>query len=145
MTGGRRAAAVRALAPAILVALALPAAAVPPVRAAAEREDFILVLDGSFAEFVMYCELVDGDSRHEIRRREYLPRTYRFAADAVSCAVNLLEERGRVSAELRRGGRVIAVVSQNAVRPVVEVRSQGPWGGARGTATARSIRPRRER
>lgn len=130
------------LAAAVLGALT---GAVPATPAAETHRDFLIVLDGTFSEFVMYCDLVDGDSRRTIRRREFLPQEYRLTADAVSCTVTMLDFRGRISAALYRGDQLIASARQNAIRPIVKVRSDGPWGAARGARSAVPIRPQEGR
>lgn len=108
------------------------------------RQNFLIELDGSIAEFVMYCTLVDGDVRQQVKRRAYLPKSYRIQAQAVSCTVTMLDFRGRLNGRLyAQDGRLIASIEQIAVRPVVRLRSEGPWGAARGTRSAMAISPSR--
>lgn len=123
---------------ALLAALILAGAAAP-VRAG-ERRDFLVELEGSFAEFVIYCRLVDGDSAQTIKRREFLPESYRIIADAVSCTVTMLDFRGRLSGKLYADGELIASADQNAIRPIIKLRSDGPWGLARGARSSVPIR-----
>jgi hypothetical protein len=103
---------------------------------AGERREFLIELDGTFAEFVMYCTLIDGDIRKTVRRREYLPESYRIEAEAVSCTVTMLDYRGRISGRLYADGKLVASAEQSAIRPVVKLRSDGPWGPARGVRSA---------
>jgi len=126
---------------ALMAALVL--AGMPAPAGADGRTHFLVQLDGTFAEFVMYCTVIDGDSSRTVRRREYLPETYRIEADALSCAVTLLEFRGRISGALYADGRLVASAAQNAIRPIVRLRSDGPWGPARGTRSSVPIRPAR--
>lgn len=122
---------------ALLAALILAGAAGAAGAArAGERRDFLVELDGTVAEFVMYCRLVDGDIQKTIRRREFLPESYRFRAEAVSCTVTMLDYRGRISGRLYADGKLIASAEQNAIRPIVELRSDGPWGKARGARSS---------
>lgn len=113
----------------LLAGLALPAGA-------DERRRFLIELDGTFAEFVMYCRVVDGGVTQTIRRREFLPESYVIKAEAVSCAVTMLDYRGRISGRLYADGRLIASAEQSAIRPIVELRSDGPWGPARGARSS---------
>ncbi len=123
------------------VVLAVLLAVSPAALGDEERKAFRVVLDGSFAEFVMACEIVDDGTRRRLRYREYLPQTDRFAAEVLSCTVTVLDFRGRISAELYADGKPVARVRQNAVRPVVSVRSDGPWGAARGRRSAIPVSP----
>lgn len=122
------------------LAAALLLAGMPATVGADNRPRFLIQLDGTFAEFVMYCTIIDGDIKKTVRRREYLPESYRIVADAVSCTVTLLEFRGRMSGALFWDGRLIASAAQNAIRPIVKLRSDGPWGPARGTRSSVPIR-----
>ena len=126
---------------ALITALLLAGMASP--ASAGERREFLIELDGTFAEFVMYCTLIDGDIRKTVRRREYLPESYRIEAEAVSCTVTMLDYRGRISGKLYADGRLIASAAQNAIRPIIKLRSDGPWGPARGTRSSVPIRPAR--
>jgi hypothetical protein len=106
------------------------------------RQKFRIELDGTFDEFVMSCRLIDGDVGRTIRRREFLPETYVILAEAVSCTVTMLDYRGRLSGRLyAEDGRLIASAEQNAIRPVVKLRSDGPWGAARGLRSAVPVTP----
>jgi hypothetical protein len=135
---GKRASKVKLL---IGVGAALLLAAAATAEAAEKRHDFRIELDGTFSEFVMYCTLVDGDRRQTIRRREYLPESYRILADAVSCTVTMLDFRGRISGSLYADGELVASSAQNAIRPVIMLRSAGPWGTAGGARSAIPITP----
>lgn len=117
-----------------LIALLLACMATPAL--AGERRQFLVELDGTFAEFVMYCRLIDGEISQTIRRREFLPESYRIRAEAVSCTVTLLDYRGRISGRLYADGKLIASAEQNAIRPIVKLRSDGPWGKARGARSS---------
>jgi hypothetical protein len=103
---------------------------------AGDRREFLIELDGTFAEFVMYCRLVDGNVTQTIRRREFLPESYAIEAEAVNCTVTMLDYRGRISGRLYAGGQLIASAEQNAIRPIVKLRSDGPWGSARGARSS---------
>jgi len=118
-----------------LITVFLLAVMIAPAPAG-ERRQFLVELDGSFAEFVMYCTLVDGEIEQTIRRREFLPESYRIRAEAVSCTVTMLEYRGRISGRLYADGKLIASAEQNAIRPIVKLRSDGPWGKARGARSS---------
>lgn len=107
-----------------------------------ERQNFLVELDGSFSEFIMRCTLIDGEVRERITRREYLPESYRILAEAVSCEITMLDYRGRLSGRLyAEDGSLIASADQNAVRPIVKLRSEGPWGAARGIRSSVGINP----
>lgn len=118
-----------------LIALFLLADMAAPAPAG-ERRQFLVELDGTFAEFVMYCTLVDGDIEQTIRRREFLPESYAIQAEAVNCTVTMLDYRGRISGRLYADGKLIASAEQNAIRPIVKLRSDGPWGSARGARSS---------
>jgi hypothetical protein len=118
----------------LFVALLLASMAVPAT--ADERRQFLVELDGTFAEFVMYCRLIDGDIEQTIRRREFLPESYAIQAEAVNCTVTMLDYRGRISGRLYADGKLIASAEQSAIRPIVKLRSDGPWGPARGVRSS---------
>lgn len=129
----------RALAAALLlIGMAAPALA-------GERREFLVELDGTFAEFIMYCTLMEGGIARTVRRREFLPESYVVEAEALSCTVTMLDFRGRLSGRLYADGRLVASADQNAIRPVIKLRSDGPWGEARGARSSVPIRPGRPR
>lgn len=110
---------------------------------AGERRNFLVKLEGSFAEFVMYCELVDGGSTRTVQYNDLLPNSYRIAAEAVSCTVALPDRNGQISGKLYENGKLIADADEKATRPILKLRSRGPWGQAsatRASAPARLIR-----
>lgn len=124
-----------------LAALILAAAAA--TAEAGERQNFLVKLDGSFAEFIMYCKMVDGDAVRTVQYRETMPNSYRIAADAISCTVAIPDHSGQISGKLYANGKLIANVDEKATRPILKLRSGGPWGKARGiraSAPARLIR-----
>jgi hypothetical protein len=113
--------------------LCLPASfgAAGEALARGKEAPFVLLLDGStLAQFVMICDVIDGEARQQIRRKEYLRHSYRFAVDAIDCRVTLLEGRGRIVARLYEGERLIAEEDFDAIRTAIGVRSDGPWGRA---------------
>jgi hypothetical protein len=122
------------------IAATLLLAGMPAQVEADDRPHFLIQLDGTFAEFVMYCTVIDGDIKKTVRRREYMPESYRIEADAVSCTVTLLEIRGRIWGSLYSDDRLIASAAQNAIRPIVKLRSDGPWGPAKGTRSSVPVR-----
>lgn len=99
---------------------------------AGDRREFLIELDGTFARFVMDCTLIEGDIRETIQRREYLPEYYVIVAEAISCRVTMPHYSGRIWGTLYADGKPIANTEQNAVHPAIELRSEGPWGPARG-------------
>jgi len=126
---------------ACLVALILAGTAA--VAQAGERRNFLVKLEGSFAEFVMYCKTVDGGSTRTVQYNDLLPNSYRIAAEAVSCTVALPDRNGQISGKLYENGRLIADADEKATRPILKLRSGGPWGQAKGiraSAPARLIR-----
>lgn len=60
------------------------------------------------------------------------PKAYSFDARAVDCGVRKSSKMGRLSVELKRAGRLIASHSTMLSFAHVLVRSDGPWGRARG-------------
>jgi len=117
-----------------LTALLLAVTATPGF--AGERREFLIELDGTFAEFEMDCTLIDGDVRQTVRRREFLPESYEILAEAVSCEIAMPGYSGRIRGKLYADGKLIASAAQNAVRPSITLRSDGPWGPARGTRSS---------
>ena len=125
-----------------LLALMLAGSAMP--AQAGERQNFLVKLEGSFAEFVMYCKLVDGNAVRTVQYREMIPSSYRISAEALSCTVSIPGLNGQLSAKLYENGKLIADADEKATRPVVKLRSGGPWGQPEGTGLsmpARLVRP----
>ena len=117
----------------LLLFALLPAQLLAPETAESRGEEapFLLTLDGStLAQFVMICDVIKGEARQQIRRKEYLAHSYRFPVDAIDCRITLLEGRGRISARLYEGNKLIAAEDYNAIRTAIGVRSDGPWGEA---------------
>lgn len=109
----------------LLLALALPGTA----RASGEEAPFLLILEGSPAvKFVMICDVIDGSAREQVRRRNLLAHSYRFAVDAIDCRITLLDDHGRLEVYLYEGERLIAAEDSIATRAAIGVRSGGPWG-----------------
>lgn len=126
---------------ACLAALILGAATV--AAEAGERRDFLVKLEGSFAEFVMYCKVFDGGGTKIVQYSELMPNSYRIAAEAVSCTIALPDRNGQISGKLYENGKLIADAEEKATRPILKLRSGGPWGQAKGvgaSAPARLIR-----
>jgi hypothetical protein len=115
----------------LLVLLPAPLLGARTAESRGEEAPFLLTLDGStLAQFVMICDVIKGEARQQIRRKEYLAHSYRFPVDAIDCRITLLEGRGRISARLYEGGKLIAVEDYDAIRTAIGVRSDGPWGEA---------------
>lgn len=124
-----------------LAALIIAGAAT--VAQAGERRNFLVKLEGSFAEFVMYCNMVDGGGTRTVRYNGLLPNSYRIAAEAISCTIALPDRNGQISGKLYENGELIVDAEEKATRPILKLRSVGPWGKARGiraSAPARLIR-----
>jgi hypothetical protein len=123
--------------------LALLVAGTTTAAEAGERRNFLVKLEGSFAEFVMYCKVLDGGGTRIVQYSELMPNSYRIAAEAVSCTIALPDRNGQISAKLYENGKLIADAEEKATRPILKLRSGGPWGRAKGvgaSAPARLIR-----
>jgi hypothetical protein len=122
---------------------ALIIAAATTAAEAGERRNFLVKLEGSFAEFVMYCKTLDRGSTQTVQYNDLLPNSYRITAEAVSCTVALPDRNGQISGKLYENGRLIADADEKATRPILKLRSGGPWGQAKAlgaSAPARLIR-----
>lgn len=133
---------VHGICPGVLLALMLAGGGIP--AQAGERQNFLVKLDGTFAEFVMYCRVMNGGAVRTVRYSELLPNSYRVTAEAVSCTVSMPSRNGLISAKLFENGKLIAKADEKATRPVVKLRSGGPWGQPKGAGLsmpARLVRP----
>ncbi len=116
--------------PAAAAVMALLALA-PRPGAGGEAPPYVLSLDGTtLAKFVMICDLIEGGQRATLRRREQLPHSYSFEAEALDCRITVLESHARLEAALTRGDRLIAWEETLASHPSLGLRSDGPWGSA---------------
>lgn len=121
-----------------LAALIIAGAAMP--ADAGERQNFLVTLEGTFAEFVMYCRVVDGNSVRTVRYSELMPNSYRISADALSCTVTIPGHSGQISGKLYENGKLIADADEKAVRPILKLRSGGPWGKAKAARASVPVR-----
>lgn len=121
-----------------VAALLLAGAAMP--AEAGERQNFLVKLEGTFAEFVMYCRVVDGKTTRTVQYHEFMPNSYRIAAEAVYCTVAIPDRSGQISGKLYKNGKLIADADEKATRPIVKLRSGGPWGQAKGTRASAPVR-----
>jgi len=87
------------------------------------------------------CRLVDSAGRDRDAAFDGLvPHRFEIDAVAASCTLNKMDERGLLRASLALHDHVIVLIETNAVFGGVAVRSDGPWGPARGTRTAALLR-----
>ncbi len=75
----------------------------------------------------------DGQGRSVLKFGGFVPRRLRLEAEAVSCRVRKRDFSGRLTLRLYQDGQVVALRSTAAAFNGVTVRSDGPWGAARGT------------
>ena len=104
----------------------IPQAAQPPI--------LLLDVSGTPAlQFTLSCTLIDAaGGSHQVKRVGSLPKRYTFEGVAVSCKVRKTDAFGRLIATLSDGGHVVARRGTRAAFNFVRVRSDGPWGSARG-------------
>jgi len=110
---------------------------------------FLLDIAGSPAlAFKAKCRMHgDSQGRRKLTFGGFVPRRLRFEADAVSCRVRKWDFAGRLTLRLYQDGQVVASRSTAAAFNSVTVRSDGPWGAAKGsrgsTPLVRLRRPHR--
>ena len=97
--------------------------------------------------------VVNGESEHA-EFRALVPKQYIVVGSAASCTVQKMDSFGRLKVALITGGRTVAKAETAATFNWVRIRSDGPWGAARGirghqraiefpTPAPRPIPPRR--
>ena len=108
-----------------------------------EREIFILELTGRVGlEIKGSCQILqDGARPDAVTFAGYLPAQYRIEASAVSCKIRKRDIAGRLTAELSQGPDFSVRATTSVPFNRVRVRSDGPWGQARGGAGPRQGRP----
>lgn len=105
------------------------------------RTGFILDLSGSPAMAVrVSCQLVTrAGKRGHIEVESLTPKRFTFDGEALSCIVQKRDNRGRLEVALLRERSLIASAATAAPFNYVRVRSDGPWGNAKGTRGAVAI------
>lgn len=95
---------------------------------------FLLDIAGSPAlSFKAKCTVYgDREGRPFLVFGGFVPRRFRIEADALSCRVRKRDFRGRLTLHLFQDGRKVASRSTAAAYNSVTVRSDGPWGPAKG-------------
>ncbi len=95
---------------------------------------FDLLIEGSPGlKFSGSCRLVDGEGMaHRTPISGLVPKRLAFRAAALSCRVRKDDVFGRLEAKLLEAGREVAEAGTSAPFNGVDVRSEGPWGPARG-------------
>lgn len=113
--------------------LLLAAALLAPAEACAA--EFLLEVKGSPAlAFTATCDIVrDGGRREQRRLKGLVPKRYQVRAAALDCAVRKEDAGGRLAVRLKLDGRLLAAAETGAPFNSVRVRSNGPWGSAKGT------------
>lgn len=96
---------------------------------------FVLDIAGSPAlAFKAKCRMQgDSQGRQRLAFSGFVPRRLRFEADAVSCRVRKWDAIGRLTLRLYQDGQIVASRSTAAAFNAVTVRSDGPWGRAKGS------------
>ena len=96
---------------------------------------FVLDIAGSPAlAFKAKCRVDgDGQGRKALKFSGFVPRRLRFEAAAVSCRVRKWDAIGRLTLRLYQDGQIVASRSTAAAFNAVTVRSDGPWGKAKGS------------
>jgi hypothetical protein len=100
----------------------------------AGNTDFLIDISGSPAlSFRGDCRIITlaGETvRRELRN--WVPKQYRIAAEAVSCLFQKRDLRGRLRVRLLFDRETLAAAETRAAFNWVRVRSDGPWGQAGG-------------
>lgn len=93
-----------------------------------------LEIDGTPAlEFEGRCTLIEADGHgRRVVLRGSVPRRFALKAEAVSCKVEKTDAFGRLIVALSLGSELLARAQTRAAFNYVQVRSDGPWGEARG-------------
>jgi hypothetical protein len=94
----------------------------------------LLEVEGTPAlEFKGRCTLIEADGRsHRLPFRGSVPRRFALEAEAASCKVEKTDAFGRLIVSLSLGSELLARQETRAAFNYVRVRSDGPWGEARG-------------
>ncbi len=110
------------------------AATAGDIPQAAQPPNLLLDVSGTPAlAFTLGCRLIDAaGGSHQVKRAGSLPKRYTFEGVAVSCKVRKTDAFGRLTATLSDAGHVVARQGTRAAFNFVRVRSNGPWGSARG-------------
>ena len=117
-------------------------AAAFPAFGAGEKKFRLLVTGSTFVSFEGDCRLVDARGFEAWTKIVgSVPQAYGIYAEAVSCEIRNSDVSGVITARLERDGKMIARASTRASLGEVEVRSDGPWGGARATVEVIPILP----
>ncbi len=105
------------------------------------RTGFILDVSGSPAmEIRVDCQLVTpAGKRGHIEFESLTPESLTVDGEALSCIVQKRDNRGRLKVALLRDSSLIARAETAAPFNNVRVRSDGPWGEAKGTRGAVAI------
>ena len=84
-------------------------------------------------EFKGRCTLIEADGgSHRLPLRGSVPRRFALEAEAASCTVEKTDAFGRLVVALSLGSELLARQETRAAFNYVQVRSDGPWGEARG-------------
>lgn len=121
----------------IVAAIALIAVATP-----AAADGLLLELTGSPGLRVKgSCRLIEADGvQRDATLDSLVPHRFEIDAVAASCTLNKMDERGTLRASLAFGGHVVVLIETNSLFGGVAVRTDGPWGPARGRESAAVLR-----
>jgi hypothetical protein len=124
--------------PCLIAAMAVAASlAAAPGRAV----DFLIAIDGTPAiSFRGECTVIVEGTTESVEFRALVPKSYVVEGTAASCTVQKMDSFGRLDVRLMIAEEVIAQADTRASFNWVRVRSDGPWGPARGVrGTQRTI------
>jgi hypothetical protein len=118
-------------------AIALVAAATP-----AAADGLVLELAGSPGLRVKgSCRLIEADGvPRDATLDSLVPRRFEIDAVAASCTLNKMDERGTLRASLSLRGQIVALIETTALFGGIALRTEGPWGPARGRESAAVFR-----
>lgn len=121
----------------IAAAVALIAAATP-----AAADGLLLELAGSPGLRVKgTCRLIEADGvPRDATVDSLVPQRFEIDAVAASCTLNKMDERGTLRASLSLRGQTVVLIETTALFGGIAVRTEGPWGPARGRENAAVFR-----
>ncbi|HVO15126.1 MAG TPA: hypothetical protein VMV26_07935 [Alphaproteobacteria bacterium] len=121
----------------IVAAIALVAAPAP-----AAADGLLLELAGSPGLRVKgSCRLIEADGvPRDATLDSLVPHRFEIDAVAASCTLNKMDERGTLRASLSLRGQIVALFETTALFGGIAVRTDGPWGPARGRESAALFR-----
>jgi hypothetical protein len=121
----------------IVAAIALIATPMP-----AAADGLLLELAGSPGLRVKgSCRLIEADgAQRDATLDSLVPHRFEIDAVAASCTLNKMDDRGTLRASLAIGGQIVVLIETTALFGGVAVRTDGPWGPARGRESAALFR-----